>query len=70
MARAAGRGPRRRDRAGELDGLPDLLATEPAGALRHERVPFLSYPYEWPFAMLKDAALLQLELNRRALART
>ena len=35
--------------------------------LRHERVPFVSYPYEWPFSMLKDAALLQLELNRRAL---
>jgi hypothetical protein len=31
-------------------------------------VPFLSYPYEWPFSMLQDAALLQLDLNRRALA--
>jgi hypothetical protein len=48
-------------------GLPDLLAAGTAGALRHERVPFVSYPYEWPFAMLKRAALLQLELNRRAL---
>ncbi|HWT24044.1 MAG TPA: hypothetical protein VN213_11110 [Solirubrobacteraceae bacterium] len=52
----------------ELDAVPDLLATEPAGVLRHERVPFVSYPYEWPFSMLKDAALLQLELTRRALA--
>jgi len=51
----------------ELDGLPDLLAGETAGALRHERVPFVSYPYEWPFSMLRDAALLQLELNQRAL---
>jgi hypothetical protein len=51
----------------ELDALPDLLAREAAGVLRHERVPFVSYPYEWPFSMLKDAALLQLELNRRAL---
>ena len=51
----------------ELDDLPDLLAADAAGALRHERVPFLSYPYEWPFSMLKDAALLQLDLNRRAL---
>jgi hypothetical protein len=51
----------------ELDGLPDLLAGEAAGALRHERVPFVSYPYEWPFSMLRDAALLQLELNQRAL---
>jgi hypothetical protein len=46
----------------------DLLAGDVAGVLRHERVPFVSYPYEWPFSMLKDAALLQLELGRRALA--
>jgi hypothetical protein len=51
----------------ELDSLPDLLAGPAAGVLRHERVPFLSYPYEWPFSMLKDAALLQLDLCRRAL---
>ena len=37
------------------------------GALRHERVPFISYPYEWSFAMLRDAALLQLELLEAAL---
>ena len=30
--------------------------------LRHERIPFVSYPYEWTFSMLKDAALLQLDL--------
>jgi SAM-dependent methyltransferase len=30
--------------------------------LRHERIPFISYPYEWPFSMLKDAALLELDL--------
>jgi SAM-dependent methyltransferase len=50
-----------------LDAAPDLLAGEPAGVLRHERVPFVTYPYEWPFSMLRDAALLQLSLNRRAL---
>src|SRR2546430_726520 len=33
-----------------------------AGTLRHERVPFISYPYEWTFSMLKDAALLELDL--------
>jgi hypothetical protein len=38
-----------------------------AAVLRHERVPFVSYPYEWPFGMLREAALLQLELTRRAL---
>jgi SAM-dependent methyltransferase len=30
--------------------------------LRHERIPFVSYPYEWAPAMLRQAALLQLEL--------
>jgi ribosomal protein L11 methylase PrmA len=30
--------------------------------LRHDRVPFVSYPYEWTFSMLQDAALLQLDL--------
>jgi SAM-dependent methyltransferase len=39
-----------------------LLVHEPAGVLRHERIPFVSYPYEWTFSMLKDAALLQLDL--------
>ena len=35
--------------------------------LRHERIPFVSYPYEWTFSMLKDAALLQLDLLLAAL---
>ena len=38
-----------------------------AGVLKHERIPFISYPYEWSFGMLKDAALLQLELLLGAL---
>lgn len=39
-----------------------------AGALEHPAVPFISYPYEWTFSMLKDAALLQLDLLGEALA--
>jgi hypothetical protein len=35
--------------------------------LRHEKVPFVSYPYEWPFGMLRDAALLQLDVLAAAL---
>ncbi|MDG2243859.1 MAG: hypothetical protein P8L66_10235 [Rhodospirillaceae bacterium] len=31
-----------------------------SGVLEHEAVPFISYPYEWTFTMLRDAALLQL----------
>ncbi len=38
-----------------------------AGALRHPRLPFISYPFEWTFSMLKDAALLQLGLLEAAL---
>jgi hypothetical protein len=47
-----------------------LIATEALSPtlLRHDRVPFVSYPYEWPFEMLRDAALLQLELLDAALA--
>ena len=35
--------------------------------LKHQKIPFISYPYEWSFGMLKDAALLQLELLQAAL---
>lgn len=37
-------------------------------AMTHPLVPFISYPYEWTFSMLKDAALLQLAMTRGALA--
>ena len=42
--------------------------SEWAGVLHHERVPFVSYPYEWSFGMLKDAAQLHLNLLTEALA--
>ncbi|PZF98090.1 class I SAM-dependent methyltransferase [Micromonospora deserti] len=38
-----------------------------AAVLRHERIPFVSHPYEWSFGMLRDAALLHLEILRAAL---
>ena len=44
----------------------------PTGAYRvllPERIPFISYPYEWCFSQLQDAALLTLEVQRRAVAR-
>jgi hypothetical protein len=37
--------------------------------IRPERVPFVSYPYEWSFGQLKDAALLTLRLQKAAMAR-
>jgi SAM-dependent methyltransferase len=39
-----------------------------AAVLRHERIPFVSHPYEWSYGMLRDAALLHLEVLRAALA--
>jgi SAM-dependent methyltransferase len=52
----------------EPGGLPsELDGAGVAAVLRHERVPFVSYPYEWPFGMLKAAALLELDLLLAAL---
>lgn len=36
--------------------------------IRPELVPFISYPYEWSFSQLKDAALLTLDVQQTALA--
>ena len=69
FARAAGQGKfvateriQPADEGLDVSGIGDW-----AGYLRHERIPFISYPYEWSFGMLKDAALLQLELVREGL---
>ncbi len=35
--------------------------------IRPERIPFISYPYEWCFSELKDAALLTLKIQKIAL---
>ena len=35
--------------------------------LRHQTIPVVSYPYEWCFSMLQDAALLQIDLLLAAL---
>ncbi len=35
--------------------------------VEHSRLPFISYPYEWPFAALKAAALLHLDVQLEAL---
>jgi ribosomal protein L11 methylase PrmA len=46
---------------------PSPRGTPWAAVLRHERVPVVSYPYEWPFAMLREAALCQLDVLAAAL---
>jgi hypothetical protein len=35
--------------------------------IRPELIPFISYPYEWTFSQLKDAALLTLRINKASL---
>jgi hypothetical protein len=46
----------------DLSAVPLPPDYEWAGVLEHEKLPFVSYPYEWSFEMLRDAALLQLDL--------
>ena len=53
-----------REAALELAASPDAVAV-----LEPERLSFISYPYEWSFGQLRDAALLTLDLQERALAR-
>ena len=38
--------------------------------LQHQRLPLITWPYEWCFSMLRDAALLQLELMESSLKDT
>jgi SAM-dependent methyltransferase len=47
---------------------PARLGVEDATLLlEHERIPFISYPYEWPFAALRAAALLHLDVHLKLL---
>jgi SAM-dependent methyltransferase len=46
--------------------LPAEEAGQWAGFLEHEVIPVVSWPYEWTFGMLREAALLQLELVESA----
>ncbi len=48
---------------------PALAALEWSAVLEHDAVPFVSHPWEWPFEMLQDAALLELDVLDEALAK-
>ena len=50
-------------------GLDLAASPEAAAVLQPDRVGFISYPYEWSFGQLRDAALLTLEIQQRALAK-
>jgi SAM-dependent methyltransferase len=51
----------------EGDAPPSPRGEPWALVLEHERVPVVTYPYEWPFAMLREAALNQLDVLLAAL---
>lgn len=38
-----------------------------SGVIEHEEIPYISYPYEWSFSMLRQAALLHLEILESSL---
>jgi ribosomal protein L11 methylase PrmA len=50
----------------EVEAEP-ALAEQAYRVIRPERVGFISYPYEWSFSQLKDAALLTLSVQKTAL---
>lgn len=45
------------------------LGEEASYVVEHPKLPFISYPYEWCFHALKDAALLHLDVHLRCLER-
>ncbi len=48
----------------------DLASTQQAyKIIKPEHIPYISYPYEWSFSQLKDAALLTLKIQKMALAK-
>ena len=47
--------------------LPQIELERWAGFIEHQRIPVITYPYEWTFGMLRDAALLQLDLLEAAI---
>ena len=51
----------------EEAGISLALSDEAYRVIRPDPIPFISYPYEWCFGELKTAALLTLEIERRAL---
>lgn len=48
---------------------PRVARGEAHAILKPEVIPFISYPYEWSFSQLRDAALATLEIQKQALSR-
>ncbi|MBQ9337240.1 MAG: SAM-dependent methyltransferase [Lentisphaeria bacterium] len=54
-------------KAGLLVPFEEISRDASGAVLRLETLPFISYPYEWSFGQLRDAAALTLEIMRRSL---
>jgi hypothetical protein len=50
----------------ETDATPHTLQNS-YKVIQPERVPFITYPYEWPFGLLKSAALSTLTIQKQAI---
>ena len=48
-------------------GPEDSLSGEAYKIIKPEQLPFISYPYEWCFSQLKDAALTTLSIQKQSL---
>ncbi|NDV26327.1 class I SAM-dependent methyltransferase [Desulfovibrio sp. JC010] len=56
----------------DLGSVPDFTVKDSTDSqnykwLEVQKIPFISYPYEWCFSQLKDAALLTLDIQKHAL---
>jgi hypothetical protein len=47
---------------------PDLTTDSTYKIIKPQQIPYISYPFEWSFGQLRDAALLTLAIQRNALA--
>ena len=54
-------------RTSAVESVPAELGAEHTELFEHERIPFPSYPYEWPPEMLHDAAQLTTDVARELL---
>jgi len=51
----------------EIDGYDKAQDENAFAVIKPRQIPFISYPYEWSFEQLKDAALLTLDIQRQAM---
>ncbi len=52
----------------DVTGKVEFAAKDGYKVIEPEIIDFISYPYEWSFSQYKDAALMTLEIQRRALS--